>query len=135
MQSRDPNQWMWAQALEMLDEANRLQRRFFEVSVRPAAAPKWEPPVDIFESDDELWLFYALPGVAIEQIAVGLEGAELVVRGERQLPRVAHTRKIRRLELPHGRFERRVALPSGRFELITQQLDRGCLVIGLRRIA
>jgi hypothetical protein len=48
---------------------------------------------------------------------------------------VAHTTKIRRLELPHGRFERRVALPSGRFELITQQLDRGCLVIGLRRIA
>jgi HSP20 family protein len=135
MRSRDPNQWMWAQALEMLDEANRLQRRFFEVSVRPQAAPRWEPPVDIFESDDELWLFYALPGVATEQIEVGLEGAELVVRGERQLPRVAHTTKIRRLELPHGRFERRVALPSGRFELITQQLDRGCLVIGLRRIA
>ena len=135
MRSRDPNQWMWAQALEMLDEANRLQRRFFEVSVRPQAAPKWEPPVDIFESEDELWLFYALPGVAIEQIEVGLEGAELVVRGERQLPRVAHTTMIRRLELPHGRFERRVALPSGRFELIAQQLDRGCLVIGLRRIA
>ena len=135
MRSRDPNQWMWAEALKMLDEANRLQRRFFEVSVRPEAAPKWEPPVDIFESDDELWLFYALPGVAIEQIAVGLEGAELVVRGERQLPRVAQATKIRRLELPHGRFERRVALPSSRFELITQQLDRGCLVIGLRRIA
>jgi HSP20 family molecular chaperone IbpA len=76
---------MWAQALEMLDEANRLQRRFFQVSGRPEAAPRWEPPVDIFESEDELWLFYALPGVATEQIEVGLEGAELVVRGERRL--------------------------------------------------
>jgi len=135
MRSRDPNQWMWAEALKMLDEANRLQRRFFEVSVRPLAAPRWEPPVDIFESEDELWLFYALPGVAKEQIEVGLERSELVVRGERQLPPVAHTTTIRRLELPHGRFERRVSLPTGRFELITQQVDHGCLVIGLRRIA
>jgi hypothetical protein len=47
---------------------------------------------------------------------------------------VAHTTTIRRLELPHGRFERRVPLPAGRFELITQQIDHGYLVIGLRRI-
>jgi len=125
---------MWAEALDMIDEANRLQRRFFEVTVRPEAAPKWEPPVDIFESADELWLFYALPGVTAEQIAVGLEGAELVVRGERQLPPVAHTTSIRRLELPHGRFERRVGLPAGRYDLIARSLDHGCLVIGLRRI-
>jgi HSP20 family molecular chaperone IbpA len=126
---------MWAQALDMIDEANRLQRRFFEVSVRPEAAPKWEPPVDIFESADELWLFYALPGVAAEQIEVGLEGAELVVRGDRRLPPVAHTTSIRRLELPHGRFERRIALPAGRYDLIARSVDHGCLVIGLRRIA
>jgi HSP20 family molecular chaperone IbpA len=126
---------MWAQALDMIDEANRLQRRFFEVSVRPEAAPKWEPPVDIFESADELWLFYALPGVAAEQIEVGLEGAELVVRGDRRLPPVAHTTSIRRLELPHGRFERRIALPPGRYDLIARSVDHGCLVIGLRRIA
>ena len=135
MRSRDPHHWMWAQALEMLDEANRLQRRFFEVTVRPEAAPKWEPPVDIFESADELWLFYALPGVAADQIEVGLEGAELVVRGDRQLPPVAHITSIRRLELPHGRFERRIALPAGRYDLIARSVDHGCLVIGLRRIA
>jgi HSP20 family molecular chaperone IbpA len=126
---------MWAQALDMIDEANRLQRRFFEVTVRPEAAPKWEPPVDIFESADELWLFYALPGVAAEQIEVRLEGAELVVRGDRQLPPVAHITSIRRLELPHGRFERRIALPAGRYDLIARSVDHGCLVIGLRRIA
>jgi HSP20 family molecular chaperone IbpA len=126
---------MWAEALDMIEEANRLQRRFFEVSVRPDATPKWEPPVDIFESAEELWLFYALPGVTVEQIEVGLEGAELVVRGERQLPPVAHTTSIRRLELPHGRFERRVALPAGRYDLIARSVDHGCLVIGLRRIA
>ena len=134
MRSRDPKQWMWAEALQMMDEANRLQRRFFEVTVRPDAAPRWEPPVDIFESADELWLFHALPGVTAEQIEVVLEGAELVVRGERRLPPVAHTTSIRRLELPHGRFERRTTLPAGRYDLIARSVDHGCLVIGLRRI-
>lgn len=129
---KDPNRWMWAEALQMLDEANRLQRRFFEISVRSTATPHWEPPVDVFESEEEVWLFYALPGV--EGVEVALDGADLVVRGDRHLPPVAHTTTIRRLELPHGRFERRLKLPAGRFDLITQSLDHGCLVIGLRRI-
>jgi HSP20 family molecular chaperone IbpA len=135
MASRDPNRWMWAEALQMLDEANRLQRRFFEVSVRPSAAPRWEPPVDVFESEDELWLFFALPGVAPGHVDVAIETTELVVCGDRQLPPVAHTTTIRRLELPHGRFERRMTLPAGRYDLIAKQLEHGQLVIGLRRIA
>jgi HSP20 family protein len=135
MPSRDPSNWMWAEALQLLDEADRLQRRFFELTVRTTAARRWEPPVDVFESDEELWLFYALPGVQTEHVEVALDGAVLVVRGERHLPPVAHTSAIRRLELPHGRFERHVALPAGRYELSTQQFDHGCLVIGLRRIA
>src|SRR5262245_26991354 len=135
MRWRDSSKSMWAEALEMLDEADRLQRRFFEVTVRSTAAPRWEPPVDVFESEDEVWLFYALPGVQPAQVDVVLDGADLVVRGDRQLPPVARTTTIRRLELPHGRFERRITLPTGRYERITQQLDQGCLVIGLRRIA
>lgn len=135
MPSRDPSKWMWAEALQMLDEADRLQRRFFEVAVRPTAAPRWEPPVDIFESEEEVWLFYALPGVPPSEVEIVLEGAELVVRGDRPLPPVAHTTTIRRMELPHGRFERRIALPAGRYDLITRQAENGCLVIGLRRIA
>ena len=125
---------MWGEALQLLDDASRLQRRFFEMG-GTQAAPRWEPPVDIFESGNELWLFCAVPGVGAEQIEVSIENHELVVRGVRQLPAVARTSTIRRLELPHGRFERHVPLAVGRFELIAQQLDRGCLVIGLRRIS
>lgn len=137
MTTRHPRSWMWAQALQMLDEADRLQRRFFtEVGPREHAAPTWEPPVDVFTADDEVWLFFAVPGVAAEQVQVLLDPAgALVVQGERQLPVVARSGSIRRLEIPHGRFARRVPLPAGRFELFAQQFDRGCLVIGLRRIA
>ena len=137
MTTRDSRSWMWAQALQMLDEADRLQRRFFaEVGARDRAAPNWEPPVDVFSTGDEVWLFFAVPGVAAEQVEVLVDPAgALVVRGERQLPVVARAGSIRRLEIPHGRFERRVALPTGRYELFARQVDRGCLVIGLRRIA
>ena len=123
--SRDPNRWMWAEALQMLDQANRLQRRFFEVSVRPAAQRRWEPPVDVFESEDELWLFYALPGVQTGQVEVAMEANELVVRGDRQLPPVAHTTTIRRLEMPHGCFERRITLPTGRSNWLRSSSTRG----------
>ena len=52
MTSRHPKSWMWAQALQMLDEADQLQRRFFtEVGARDRATPNWEPPVDVFTAD------------------------------------------------------------------------------------
>mgnify|MGYP001596165030 FL=1 len=128
---------MWAQALEMLGEADRLQRRFFTgTEARGREVPVWEPPVDICSDGDDIWLFFAVPGVSTEQAEVSVdESGAIVVRGERRLPLPARSGSIRRLEIPHGRFERSVALPPGRFELFARQLDRGCLVIGLRRIA
>lgn len=128
---------MWAQALEMLEEADRLQRRFFtraETRGRPVAV--WEPPLDVFSDGDDIWLFFAVPGVSADQVEVNVdETGAIIVRGERGLPRPALSGSIRRLEIPHGRFERRVPLPPGRFELFARQFDRGCLVVGLRRIA
>lgn len=128
---------MWAQALQMLDEADRLQRRFFtEVEARELRAPSWAPPVDVFADGEDVWLFFAVPGVSAEEVEVLVDDAgAIVVRGERRLPVPARSGSIRRLEIPHGRFERRVPLPPGRFELFARQLDRGCLVLGLRRIA
>src|SRR5262249_61960802 len=101
MRSRDPNGWMWAEALQMLDEADRLKRRFFELSVRSSAATSWEPPVDVFESEEELWLFYALPGVETGQVEVALEGPGLGVRGRRPPPPAARPATRPPPRLPH----------------------------------
>lgn len=50
MTSRDFESWMWVDAVRMLERADRLQREFFRPhSPRPA---QWQPPVDVFESDD-----------------------------------------------------------------------------------
>lgn len=132
MRRNDPN-WMWAEACEFLERAERLHRQFFQ-PVRPQSRrPAWEPPVDVFESSGTLWILVALPGVAPEQVEVLLGDGELIVAGERHLPRELCAGAVHRLEIPHGRFERRIALPSGRLELGERRLMNGCLILGVRR--
>ncbi len=134
MRARDPRSWMWAEALELLQDAERLQRQFFQVgAVR--GAPSWEPPVDLYETDDELRLLVALPGVTPQQLEVAFAPSLIIVRGERSLPTHSRRAAIHRLEIPYGQFERRVALPPGQFELIDRRLEHGCLVLTLRRLA
>ena len=133
MRYRDPNSWMWADALELLRSSERLRRRFVVVgSFQPL--PCWEPPVDLYEQDDELRLLVALPGVSLRQIEVILDDAALVVRGERPMPAAFQGAFVHRLEIPYGRFERRVTLPPGNFRLLDQFLEDGCLGLVLRRI-
>jgi HSP20 family protein len=124
---------MWAQALEMLEQADRLHRNFFQPGTG-AGGPSWEPPVDIVEAGNEYWMIVALPGVDPQGIQAYFDGADLVVRGERPLPAHCHAGAIRRLEIPYGRFERRIPIPSGHYELHHQRVENGCLVIGLRQV-
>lgn len=125
---------MWAEALELLQNAERLQHQFFRVGALQGA-PCWEPPVDLYEGENELRLVVALPGVTAQQLEVVLAPGVIVVRGERSLPANFRRAAIHRLEIPYGRFERRVALPAGNFEPIDQRLEHGCLVLTLRRTA
>jgi HSP20 family protein len=134
MRIRDPRNWMWAQALDMLDQADRLQRHFFAPGQAGIGAPSWQPPVDIIETDLEYWILVALPGVAPQRVQIRIENGVLVVEGERAMPAKAFPGAIRRLEIPYGRFERRIAISPGHFEVREQTFDNGCLVIGLRRL-
>ena len=132
MRSRDPRKWMWSEALELLQNAERLQRQFFQVGTL-RGAPSWEPPVDLYESGGDLRLLVALPGVTPQQVQVVLAPGLIIVRGERSLPANLRCAAIHRLEIPYGLFERRITLPAGTFELIDQRLEHGCLVLELRR--
>jgi HSP20 family molecular chaperone IbpA len=123
---------MWAEACEMLEQAERLQRQFFRPS-GPAVAG-WEPPADVFESEADLSIVVALPGVAPDNVKIVVEGGTLTVTGERPLPDESRDGVIHRLEIPHGRFERRFVLPGGRFELRQRDLRHGCLTLKLRKL-
>lgn len=134
MQLRDPRAWMLAEAIELLQGADRLHRQFFQIG--PAGgSPCWEPPVDIYEDERELRLLIALPGVAPERFAVTLEQGAVVVRGERSHGARLSPGAILRLEIPYGRFERRISLPGGDYRLADMQLEYGCVKLHLEKIA
>jgi HSP20 family molecular chaperone IbpA len=81
MSSRDLERWMWAEACSMLDQAERLQRQFFDPPGRRGAARAWQPPVDLYVAGNELVIMAALPGVTAERLEVGIDGAMLVIAG------------------------------------------------------
>lgn len=128
----DPRDWMWSDALHMLAQADRLHRQMF----RPQASAQganWEPPVDVLETDNEVLILAALPGVDAEQVQASIENGVLVIAGVRVLPAELRTATIHRLELPQGRFERRIALPAGRYDKVRRTSVNGCLVISLSK--
>lgn len=130
---RNPHSWMWAEACEMLEQAQRLQRQFFRFGHVAEAQPRWEPPVDLVTSEHDVQITVALPGVAPENVRVRVDRGELNVSAIRALPLDEHTTAVHRLEIPYGRFERRVSLPAGQYELLEQACVNGCLVLRLRR--
>jgi HSP20 family molecular chaperone IbpA len=117
---------MWADAVQLLEQADRLQRQFFHTSGR-TGAPAWEPPVDIYERSDGLLIEIALPGVAVEDVRLEFADGELVLRAQRRLLQCQGGAQIRRLEIPYGLFERRLLLPSGSWTLTGQEQANGCL--------
>ena len=128
----DADQRMWAQACELIAEAERLQRQFFRLAVHSAPAT-WEPPIDVFEDEREIVVVVAMPGVAAERVEVAHEAGALVVRGTRPVPFQGARGRLRQLEIPYGAFERRIALPPGQFEVGRPEIAQGCLLLRLRK--
>ena len=129
--------WMWADACEMLARAERLHRQFFEPR-RSAASrlPVWQPPADVLETEREVLILVALPGVNPDAVEAAIEDGALFVAGVRALPPELRGAAIHRMELPQGRFERRVPLPPGRYSATVRRFfAEGCLLVRLEKAA
>ena len=133
MPPKNPVNWMLSEAIESLARAERMHHQLF--SLQPTAErrqPSWEPPIDVLETENELLIFVALPGVDPEQVETVIESGILVISGHRILPAELRDARIHRLELPQGRFERRIALPTGRYG-VSRFATNGCVVFRLSK--
>jgi HSP20 family protein len=126
--------WMWAQACELLDRADRMQRGFVRYVGPSADAAVWEPPVDIQETPGGLQFVFALPGVNPEHIEVALDSNALTVSAIRPARLGGSDSVVRRMEIPHGRFVRRIALAGSRLRLGDTRYVNGCLEVRLVRV-
>ncbi|HEX4597221.1 MAG TPA: Hsp20/alpha crystallin family protein [Burkholderiaceae bacterium] len=131
MGPRDLSTWMWGDALSVLEQAERLHRQFVRASLTEARC--WEPPVDVVESDTEVTVQVALPGVPAVAVVVGLDPDGITVSGLRAFP-ASPAARIHRIEIPYGRFQRRIPLPMHALEPSAQQLIDGCLLLTFTKV-
>ena len=93
--------------------------------------------MNVVETDESWWVIAALPGVAADHMNVRLEGRDLVIAGERPLPKCCNDGELKIWEIPLGRFERRLTLIEGRNSLSLGEvsLQNGLLIIELRKVS
>ncbi|HEV8724555.1 MAG TPA: Hsp20/alpha crystallin family protein [Candidatus Binatia bacterium] len=137
MASHDWDFLIWHRANDLLQQAERIHRNFLQVAAGAhyRAPHGWEPPVNVVETEESLWVISALPGVATDRIDVRLEGRELVITGERPLPRCCDDGEIKIWEIPLGRFERRLRLVGGEKPLSVGEISfhDGLLIIEIKK--
>jgi HSP20 family molecular chaperone IbpA len=132
---------IWQRANDLLQQAERIHRNFLQVAAGArfrathGRTPSWEPPVNVVETDESLWVISALAGVAVDRVEVRLEGHDLVIAGERPLPKCCQDGELKLWEIPLGRFERRVRLVDGENSLLLGNISfqDGLLIIELRK--
>lgn len=132
---------VWQRANDLLQQAERIHRNFLQVAagaryrLSHGRTPNWEPPVNVVETDEWLWVIAALAGVAVDRVEVRLEGRDLVIAGERPLPNCCNDGELKLWEIPLGRFERRVRLVGGEYSLSVAGISfqDGLLTIQIRK--
>lgn len=133
MSSKDPLNWMLSEAIDSLARAERLRQQFFSLQTGMGRREaSWEPPIDVLETERELLILVALPGVDPDQVETVIDNGMLIISGHRTLPPELRSARIHRLELPQGRFERRIVLPAGRFTVSRFEMH-GCIALRLAK--
>jgi HSP20 family protein len=122
---------MWAEALEMLERAERLKRQFFLPPAAGSRGASWAPPVDVLETPEAFVVLVAVPDVDPTRIELSFGNGTLLISGERRLPASLAGAAIRRLEIPQGRFERRMRVAAR--SLVRSECSNGCLTVVLNK--
>ncbi len=76
------------------------------------ARASWYPPVDIYETENEIVLKAELPGVDQKDLEIKVEDDTLILRGEKKVERDAKTENFLRAERVYGTFQRTFTLPQ-----------------------
>jgi HSP20 family protein len=93
-------------------EINRAFDAYFGVQSRTSTPERtWAPPIDVYETRDDLVVAVELPGVREQDIHLSMTGDVLSLRGQRGIAADAREENYHRIERWSGTFERHVQLP------------------------
>jgi len=141
MAAQDWDLIVWRRANDLLQQTERIHRNFLQVAAsaqyraQHGRTPSWQPPVNVVETEENLWVISALAGIAPDRVEVRLDGADLVIEGERGLPQCCNEGELKLWEIPLGHFERRLRLVGGEHSLSvgTISFQDGLLTIQIRK--
>jgi HSP20 family protein len=114
-----------------------MDRLFEESVVRPRAG--WPAPlgaeslaVDMYETDEEVVVKTAVPGVKSEDIDVSITGDVLTIKGETKAEEKVEKANYIRQERRYGVFSRSLSLPSTVVaDKATAEFENGVLILTL----
>ena len=106
----------WDQSRGLASLQDQLNRLFEDNFTRDrsvhADLATWAPPVDIYETQNELVLKIDLPDVQDKDIDVRVENNMLTIRGERKFEKDVNEDDYLRVERAYGSFMRSFSLPN-----------------------
>ena len=98
--------------------AQREFDRFFKDAFTPflvegeLSTHTWAPPVDIYETENDIVLKAELPGVDPKDVEVKVEDNTLYLKGERKFEKEVKNESYHRVERSYGSFARSFSLPN-----------------------
>ena len=120
-------------------ELRREMERFFDRFAEPVWEPfatmaggNWAPMLDVSETKDAMIVTAEMPGVDPKEIAIGLTGDLLTLKGEKEKRIEEKEERYHRVERTYGAFLRSVRLPMAvDGSKVTATFKNGVLVVTL----
>ncbi|MGA2192483.1 MAG: Hsp20/alpha crystallin family protein [Nitrospirota bacterium] len=124
----------WDPIKNLVTLQERMNRLFDESMQRGESVSMdrgtWVPPVDIYETENDIMLVAEVPGMDEKDIDIELRDNVLTVKGERGMERTVKEDSYHRVERTYGSFSRSFTLPQTiDSERITATTKKGVLEI------
>lgn len=104
----------WEPAREMMTLREAMDRLFDDAFTRPLSlAGNWSvPAVDMYQTDNEVVVKAALPGIKADEVQINITGEVLTLKGEVKQSEETKEKAYHIREQRWGAFERSIVLPT-----------------------
>jgi HSP20 family protein len=104
----------WEPAREMMTLREAMDRLFDDAFTRPLSLREnWSAPaIDMYQTDDEIVVKAALPGIKPDEVQIDVTGEVLTIKGETKQQEEKKEKAWHIREQRWGVFERSVVLPT-----------------------
>jgi HSP20 family protein len=119
--------------MTMHDRINKMFNDSFDKQNAPGYGD-WMPPVDIYETEEEIIVVSELPGIEENDMDIQVSEGVLSLKGEKKYPIDRESDNYYRLERSYGKFQRSFAVPNTvDLNSIKANLKDGVLKITLKK--